>query len=199
MRILFIGDIVGSPGRRIVAERVADLIETERLDLVIANGENSASGFGITPRIVEELLTAGVEVISGGNHSWDRKEILDFFPHEPRLLRPANFPAGSPGSGMYHGHRAERDSLCCSVPAGSRFHGSQRLPFSHGGSRTRKASPARQGDRHGHSCGSHQRETGHGLVSGWTCNSRGGNAHARGDVPTSACCRVAPPISPMWA
>ena len=103
MRILFIGDIVGAPGRRIVVDRVADLIETEGLDLVIANGENSAAGFGITPRIVEELLGAGVEVISGGNHSWDRKEILDFIPQEPRLLRPANFAKGSPGSGIYQG------------------------------------------------------------------------------------------------
>ena len=103
MRILFIGDIVGSPGRRIVADRLADLVSTERLDLVIANGENAASGFGITPRLAEELLRTGVEVLSGGNHSWDRKEILGFIPHEPRLLRPANFPAGSPGRGVYCG------------------------------------------------------------------------------------------------
>ncbi len=103
MRILFIGDIVGSPGRRIVADRVADLISTERLDLVIANGENAASGFGITPRLAEELLRTGIDVLSGGNHSWDRKEILDFIPHEPRLLRPANYPAGSPGRGVYCG------------------------------------------------------------------------------------------------
>jgi metallophosphoesterase (TIGR00282 family) len=103
LRILFIGDIVGSPGRRIVADRLADLISTERLDLVIANGENSASGFGITPRIAEELFGYGVEVLSGGNHIWDRKEILDFIPHEPRVLRPANFPEGSPGSGVYTG------------------------------------------------------------------------------------------------
>src|ERR1700746_1350703 len=103
LRILFIGDIVGAPGRRIVVDRVADLIETEGRDLVIANGENAASGFGITPRIVEELLAAGIEVISGGNHIWDRKEILDFFPQEPRLLRPANFPEGSPGHGVYCG------------------------------------------------------------------------------------------------
>jgi metallophosphoesterase (TIGR00282 family) len=103
LRILFIGDIVGSPGRRIVADRLADLIATERLDLVIANGENSASGFGITPRIAEELLGYGIEVLSGGNHIWDRKEILDFIPHEPRVLRPANFPEGSPGSGLYSG------------------------------------------------------------------------------------------------
>ena len=103
MRILFIGDIVGSPGREIVRERLADVVAVKRIDLVIANGENSASGFGITPRIVEELLRYGIEVISGGNHSWDRREIMEFMPYEPRLLRPANFPEGSPGKGMYVG------------------------------------------------------------------------------------------------
>ena len=101
MRILFIGDIVGSPGRRIVLERLADLVTHEKLDLVIANGENSASGFGITPRLVGELLGAGVEVLTGGNHIWDRKEILDFVGQEPRVLRPANFAAGNPGRGIY--------------------------------------------------------------------------------------------------
>ncbi len=103
MRILFIGDIVGSPGRRIVAERLADIVAQHRVDLVIANVENAASGFGITPRLAEELLEAGVEVLSGGNHIWDRKEILDYFPHQPRLLRPANYPDSSPGSGLYIG------------------------------------------------------------------------------------------------
>lgn len=103
MRVLFIGDIVGSPGREIVRDRLADLVLQKKIDLVIANGENSAAGFGITPKIAEELLRNGVEVISGGNHSWDRREIMEFMPHEPRLLRPANFPDGSPGSGMYVG------------------------------------------------------------------------------------------------
>ena len=103
MRILFIGDIVGSPGRRIVAERLADIVAQHRVDLVIANVENAASGFGITPRLAEELLEVGVEVLSGGNHIWDRKEILDYFPHQPRLLRPANYPDSSPGSGLYIG------------------------------------------------------------------------------------------------
>jgi metallophosphoesterase (TIGR00282 family) len=103
MRVLFIGDIVGSPGREIVRDRLADLVLQKKIDLVIANGENSAAGFGITPKIAEELLRNGVEVISGGNHSWDRREIMEFLPHEPRLLRPANFPDGNPGSGMYLG------------------------------------------------------------------------------------------------
>ena len=103
MRVLFVGDIVGSPGRQIVRDRLADIVAQRQIDLVIANGENSASGFGITPRLAEELLNLGVAVISGGNHSWDRKEILEFLPHEPRLLRPANFPEGNPGGGLYIG------------------------------------------------------------------------------------------------
>jgi metallophosphoesterase (TIGR00282 family) len=104
MKVLFIGDIVGSPGRHIVRDRLADLVEQRAIDLVIANGENSASGFGITPRIAEELLHLGIAVITGGNHSWDRKEIMEFMPHEPRLLRPANFPDTNPGAGLYVGN-----------------------------------------------------------------------------------------------
>jgi metallophosphoesterase (TIGR00282 family) len=103
MRTLFIGDIVGSPGRHIVQERLADLVEHRHIDLVIANGENSASGFGITPKIAEELLGLGIEVLTGGNHSWDRKEILDYIPHQPRLLRPANFAPVTPGGGLFVG------------------------------------------------------------------------------------------------
>ena len=103
MRILFIGDIVGSPGRRIVADRLADIVAQQQVDLVIANCENSASGFGITPRLAEELLATGIEVLSGGNHIFDRKEILDYFAHQPRLLRPANYPEGTPGSGLFIG------------------------------------------------------------------------------------------------
>jgi len=103
MRVLFIGDIVGAPGRQIVQDRLADIVEQRQIDLVIANGENAASGFGITPRLADELLGMGIEVLTGGNHSWDRKEILEYLPHQPRLLRPANFPEGAPGSGTYVG------------------------------------------------------------------------------------------------
>ena len=103
MRILFIGDIVGSPGRQIVQDRLADIVSQRRIDLVIANGENAASGFGITPRLADELLGMGIAVLTGGNHSWDRKEILEYLPHQPRLLRPGNFPEGVPGTGTYVG------------------------------------------------------------------------------------------------
>jgi metallophosphoesterase (TIGR00282 family) len=103
MRILFIGDIVGAPGRQIVEDRLADIVAQRQIDLVIANGENSASGFGITPRLADELLGMGIEVLTGGNHSWDRKEILEYLPHQPRLLRPGNFPEGAVGTGTYVG------------------------------------------------------------------------------------------------
>jgi metallophosphoesterase (TIGR00282 family) len=103
MRVLFIGDIVGSPGRQIVQDRLADIVSQRQIDLVIANGENAASGFGITPRLTDELLGMGIEVLTGGNHSWDRKEILEYMPHQPRLLRPGNFPEGVPGHGTYIG------------------------------------------------------------------------------------------------
>ena len=105
MRLLFIGDIVGSPGRRIVHDRVQDIVAQRSVDLVIANAENSAAGFGITPKIAEDLIALGISVLSGGNHIWDRKEIFEYFPHQPRLLRPANFPPGSPGSGLYVGEK----------------------------------------------------------------------------------------------
>ncbi|MCU1240718.1 MAG: Metallophosphoesterase [Candidatus Acidoferrum typicum] len=103
MRVLFIGDIVGSPGRQIVQDRLVDIVSQRQIDLVIANGENAASGFGITPRLADELLGMGIEVLTGGNHSWDRKEILEYLPHQPRLLRPGNFPEGVPGTGTYVG------------------------------------------------------------------------------------------------
>jgi metallophosphoesterase (TIGR00282 family) len=108
MRILFIGDIVGAPGRHIVAEDLEAVRAEHSVDLVLANCENSASGFGITPRLAEELLAAGIEVLSGGNHIYDRKEINEYFPKQPRLLRPANFSPGAPGSGVFVG-RAKND------------------------------------------------------------------------------------------
>lgn len=104
MKILFIGDIVGSPGRKIVHERLADILAQREIDLCVVNCENAASGFGVTPKIAEELLAAGADVLTSGNHIWKRKEIIDYFPDQPRLLRPANFPSGSPGSGLYVGH-----------------------------------------------------------------------------------------------
>ena len=100
MKLLFCGDIVGRPGREAVTGRLPGLRETLALDFVIANGENAAGGFGITEKICAQIFEAGVDVISGGNHSWDQREAMFFIDREPRLLRPENFPAGTPGRGV---------------------------------------------------------------------------------------------------
>ena len=101
VRILFIGDIVGRPGRELVRQGLQAIVDHHRIDLVIANAENSAAGFGITRDIGEQLLDYGVDVMTSGNHIWDKKEALDYIGIEPRLLRPANYPAGAPGRGSY--------------------------------------------------------------------------------------------------
>lgn len=103
MNILFIGDVFASPGRRITAELLPGIVDRERIDLVIANGENSAGGFGITPNVAQELFSTGIEVLTTGNHIWDKREIYDYFQREPRLLRPDNYPSQAPGSGVYVG------------------------------------------------------------------------------------------------
>ena len=101
MTILFIGDIVGRPGREMVRKGLRGLIERYGVDLVIANAENSAAGFGVTREIGETLLEYGVDVMTSGNHIWDKKEVIEYIGAEPRLLRPANYPAGVPGRGSY--------------------------------------------------------------------------------------------------
>jgi metallophosphoesterase (TIGR00282 family) len=99
MRILFIGDVVGRAGRAIVLERLPGLISAWELDLVVINGENAAGGFGITEAIYNEMIEAGADAVTLGNHSWDQREALVFIARAPRLVRPANYPAGTPGRG----------------------------------------------------------------------------------------------------
>ena len=99
MKLLFIGDIVGQPGRRAVKELVPKLRERHALDFVIANGENSAGGSGISPKTAEEIFSAGVDVITTGDHLWDQKEVMELLQNEPRFLRPLNYPPGTPGKG----------------------------------------------------------------------------------------------------
>ena len=101
VRILFIGDIVGRPGRDLLKRGLTAIVDHHSIDVVIANAENSAAGFGITREIGDQLLDWGVDVMTSGNHIWDKKEALDYIGTEPRLLRPANYPAGAPGNGSY--------------------------------------------------------------------------------------------------
>jgi metallophosphoesterase (TIGR00282 family) len=113
LKILFIGDIFGRPGRTIVKDRLPELRKRHSPDLVIANCENAAAGFGITPPLAEELFDLGIDVMTTGNHVWDKREIIEYFqmadgnPHSParRLLRPANFPQNLPGWGVYEGQK----------------------------------------------------------------------------------------------
>ncbi|MBI5741006.1 MAG: TIGR00282 family metallophosphoesterase [Nitrospirae bacterium] len=111
MKILFIGDIVGSPGRRAVKEGLPDLVNKLKIDFVVANGENAAGGFGITESISEELFALGINVLTSGNHIRDKKEAVTYIEKENRLLRPANYPPGVPGSG----------SIVLNTPAGDRI------------------------------------------------------------------------------
>jgi metallophosphoesterase (TIGR00282 family) len=115
VRILFIGDIFGRPGRTIVKDRLPGLVREHAIDLIIANGENAAAGFGITPSLAEDLFELGIDVITTGNHIWDKREIVEYFEsadgnqHSParRVLRPANYPAGMPGWGIYEGQKGK--------------------------------------------------------------------------------------------
>src|SRR6266536_2244857 len=115
MRILFIGDIFGRPGRSIVRDRLKGLVLEHRIDLVLANGENAAAGFGITPALAEDLFDLGIDVLTTGNHVWDKREIMNYFEsvdgnaHGParRVLRPANYAQDLPGRGLYEGKKKD--------------------------------------------------------------------------------------------
>lgn len=111
MKVLFIGDIMGEPGRRAITRTLHKVVAQHAVDLVIGNGENVAGGFGITPELAQELFEMGLAVITTGNHAWDKKEVLDYFRQEPRLLRPANYPDGVPGRG----------SIVVETPGGERL------------------------------------------------------------------------------
>jgi metallophosphoesterase (TIGR00282 family) len=111
VNLLFIGDIFGKVGRDLVRAAVPRLVEQHEIDLVIANAENSAGGFGITRETGEEILKAGVDVMTSGNHVWDKKEALSYIALEPRLLRPLNYPAGVPGAGSYIARTAHGEEV----------------------------------------------------------------------------------------
>jgi 2',3'-cyclic-nucleotide 2'-phosphodiesterase len=103
MKILMIGDVVARPGRLAVLERIQDLREQHDIDFVVMNAENVAGGFSITPRLADELFSSGIDVMTSGNHIYDKREIIPYIGGQPRLLRPANYPPGSPGAGVWTG------------------------------------------------------------------------------------------------
>ncbi|MBU0724828.1 MAG: TIGR00282 family metallophosphoesterase [Alphaproteobacteria bacterium] len=101
MRLLFLGDVVGRPGRDAITSHLPDLRRELKLDFIVVNGENAAGGFGITQKICEEFYALGVDVVTTGNHAWDQRETLSYINADPRLLRPANYPPGTPGKGAH--------------------------------------------------------------------------------------------------
>jgi 2',3'-cyclic-nucleotide 2'-phosphodiesterase len=111
VRILFVGDIFGRPGRNVVRDHIRDIAETRKADLVIANAENAAAGFGLTPAIAEELFELPIDVLTTGNHVWDKRDLIPYLQsadgdansHPRRVLRPANYPTGTPGHGLFEG------------------------------------------------------------------------------------------------
>jgi 2',3'-cyclic-nucleotide 2'-phosphodiesterase len=136
MRILFIGDIFARPGRAIVKDKLPGLVRDRAIELIVANGENAAAGFGITPALAEELFELNIDVITTGNHVWDQREIIDYFKMvgenghgaARRILRPANYPQGSPGWGVYDGRKGETPYAVINLQ-GRVFMGSNDDPF----------------------------------------------------------------------
>jgi 2',3'-cyclic-nucleotide 2'-phosphodiesterase len=137
LQILFVGDIFGSAGRRIVREHLAHVIESRNVDLVVINAENSAGGFGVTPAIADELFDLGAHVLTTGNHVWDKREIIEYMQSVPedsherprRVIRPANYVAGTPGHGVYEGALADGQTYAVINLQGRVFMASNDDPF----------------------------------------------------------------------
>ena len=137
LRILFVGDVFGAAGRRIVAEHIGHLVEEQAVDLLVMNAENSAGGFGVTPTTANELFDLGAHVLTTGNHVWDKREIMDYMQtvsaesHERarRVLRPANYTPGSPGFGVYQGQLAGGERYAVVNLQGRVFMGQSDDPF----------------------------------------------------------------------
>jgi len=106
VRLLFVGDVIGKPGRRAVQRLLPRLVDHHRADFVVVNVENAAGGYGVTPEVMHELADLSIDCFTSGNHVWDKKEGLELLARDPRLLRPANYPEGNPGKGMYVGETA---------------------------------------------------------------------------------------------
>jgi 2',3'-cyclic-nucleotide 2'-phosphodiesterase len=104
MRVFFIGDVFGKPGRKALFEKLQGFVQAQRIDFCIANVENAAGGFGLTPQIADEFFQAEIDVLTSGNHIWDKRAILPYMAQQPRLLRPHNYPPAAPGTGLFVGH-----------------------------------------------------------------------------------------------
>ena len=162
MRVLFIGDIVGEPGRKMVRSQIRSLNERYQPELVIANGENAAGGFGITPDIAEELFSLGIHVLTSGNHVWDKKEIEPYLTKQDRLIRPANYPPENPGYGSVVISTAAGKAAVLNLE-GRVFMSNLEDPFRTAGAGDRKAQERDPDRNHRFSCRGDFREDRPGL------------------------------------
>ena len=180
MRILFIGDIFGQPGRRIVKETLPLLREELQPDLVLANAENAAAGFGITPALVEELLDLDIAVLTSGNHIWDKKEIYPYLRDQVngRLLRPANYPADAPGHGLFVGKTPAGIGYAVINLQGRVFMPALDCPFRKADELLAQYSRGREDPHRGHARRGDLREASSGLVPRWAGDGCPGNAYA---------------------
>ena len=179
--LLFIGDIFASPGRSMVARHLRDIVAAEKIDLTIANAENSAGGFGITPQLADELFGYGLDVLTSGNHIWDKREIYDYFARQPRLLRPANYVDELPGQGVVVVQA--RNGVDCAIMnlQGRTYMPQTDCPFRKADALLAELDPARKGPFRRFSRRADQRKNGHGLVSGWPRFRRDRHPHAHPD------------------
>lgn len=129
MKVLFIGDIVGGAGRKALKEGIPKLVNRLKIDFVIANAENAAGGFGITRAVAEEIFSFGVDILTSGNHIWDKKETVSYIAEENRLLRPANYPEGIPGRGSIIGSTASGEKIAVLNISGRVFMNKADCPF----------------------------------------------------------------------
>jgi metallophosphoesterase (TIGR00282 family) len=129
MKLLFVGDVIGKPGRRVLRALLTRLVDRHRADYVVVNVENSAGGFGVTPEILSEIDDLPIDCYTTGNHVWDKKEGVEILDREPRLLRPANYPAGNPGKGLYVGETASGIRVATINLEGRVFMNSLESPF----------------------------------------------------------------------
>ncbi len=176
MKVLFVGDICGRPGRQAAQTLIPELRRELDLDFVIANGENAAGGVGLTPDILQEFLQQGVDVVTSGNHIWDKRDIFKCIDAEPRLLRPANYPSGTPGRG-WGVFETPFARIAVVNLAGRVYMPPVDCPVS--SSRRDLAPDWQQGgfDCCGNACGSDFREKSLRLLLGRACSLRGGNAY----------------------
>ena len=195
MRLLLIGDIVGKPGRQIVCRALKPLIEREQLDLVVANAENAAGGSGIAPPIYHELIDAGVDVITLGDHIYRRAEIYEVLRTETRIVKPANYPAEALGAEMRGGAGSQRRFGRRVQPAGPGVHAAGRLSVQSGRPRAGLAAERGPRDSARLSRRSHQRQASDGPLPRRPRLRRVGHAHPRAHRRRVHLSRAAPPFS----